>query len=298
MTRLTLLLMGVSLLGGALGLSCDDTSSTSDDGQLRVVTSLELFADMVRNVGGDRVEVAALLPAGADPHTYELAPARVADIARADVVFINGLGLEASIEDVVHNNAGEVVELAQGLTVITGEDGEGRDGNPHLWLDVKNAMAYVERIRDTLINVDPEGAGEYRANAEAYLGELETLDADMEAAVQELPPENRKLVTFHDAFPYLAKRYGLEIVAVVVSSPGKEPSAQDVADLTRTLESQQVPAVFKEPQFDASILDLAAGDAGVRVLDLLSDAFVEGVDSFVELMRYNMRQLQEGLGGN
>ena len=125
MTRLTLSLMALSLLAGMLGLSCDDANSgAGDDGRVRVVTSLELFADMVRNVGGDRVEVTALLPPGGDPHTYELAPARVADIARADVVFINGLGLEAGIEDVIRNNAGEVVELAEGLTSIQGEDEE------------------------------------------------------------------------------------------------------------------------------------------------------------------------------
>jgi ABC-type Zn uptake system ZnuABC Zn-binding protein ZnuA len=275
-------------------LSCNDDSSAGGEPGVRAVTSLELFADMARNVGGDRVAVATLLPAGSDPHTYELTPAKVSDVATADVVFMNGLGLEASIDNVVRENADRVVELTEGLPVI---DGESDAGNPHLWLDANNAMAYVERIRDTLSEIDPEGAATYEENAAEYLGELQTLDADFAAAIQRVPPEHRKLVTFHDAFPYLVKRYGLEVVAVAVPSPGQEPNPQDIAGLTETIQSQGVPAVYKEPQFDAEVLELAADDAGPRVLDLLSDAFIEGVDSYVELMRYNMRQLEDGLGG-
>ena len=138
----------------------------------------------------------------------------------------------------------------------------------------------------------------YEANSAAYLGELDALDSEMETAIGSIPPENRKLVTFHDAFPYLAERYGLEVVAVVVPSPGQEPSAQDVAQLTETLRSERVPAAFKEPQFNARVLELAADDAGVRVLDLLSDAYTGDVDSYIDLMRFNLRQLQEGLGGD
>ena len=245
---------------------------------------------MVRNVAGDRVEVSALLPSGADPHTYELPPSRVAEIARADVVFVNGLGLEGNLRDVIDENAGgEVLELTEGLETL--------DGNPHLWLDARQAARYVERIRDALVAQDGAGRADYEANATAYLEELGALDRELEAAVQSIAPERRKLVTFHDAFRYLATRYGLEVVAVVAPSPGQEPSAQDVAELTRTLRSEGVPAVFKEPQFNAEVLELAAAGAGVRVLDLLSDAYAEGVGSYLELMRFNLERLEEGLGG-
>jgi ABC-type Zn uptake system ZnuABC Zn-binding protein ZnuA len=258
---------------------------------LRVVTSLEVFADMVRNVAGDRADVSALLPSGADPHTFELTPGRVAEVARADIAFVNGLGLEGNVQDVIEENAGgPVVELTQGLDTI--------DGNPHLWLDVSNTVRYVERIRDALSELDPAEQEGYEANARAYLQELAALDGEMQVAVEAIPPGNRKLVTFHDAFPYLAGRYGLEVVAVVAPSPGQEPSARRVAELTETLRSESVPAVFKEPQFNANVLELAAEDTGVRVLDLLSDAFVDDVNSYVDLMRFNARQLQEGLGGD
>ncbi|MGB2694293.1 MAG: metal ABC transporter substrate-binding protein [Dehalococcoidia bacterium] len=281
----------------AFAAACDSGSS-SDKGKLSVVASLELFADMARHVVGDRAEVEALLPPGADPHTYELSPARVADIARADVVFVNGLHLEGNVVDAIETNAeGPVVELSRGLPVLEGDDQEDAKGNPHMWLDVTRAETYVEHIRDALIGIDPEGRATYEANAAAYLQELTALDLSFEAAVQAIPEENRKLVTFHDAYPYLAQRYGLAIVAVVVPSPGQEPSAQDVADLTDKLKTEHVPAVFREPQFNSEILEQAAREAGVEVRELLSDAYAEDVDSYVGLMEFNMRQLQEGLGG-
>ncbi len=277
---LVLAMMAASGCGG----SGDDSG-----GRLRVVTSLELFADMVRNVAGERAEVSALLPSGADPHTYELAPARVVDVARADVAFINGLDLEGGLSDVIRENAsGSVVELAEGLAIRP-------DGNPHLWLDAELATGYVERILLGLAAADPDGAATYAANAAAYADSLVALDGEMEAAVASIPAERRKLVTFHDAFPYLAEGYGLELVGVVATSPGQEPSARAISDLIRAIRDQGVPAVFTEPQFNADILESAADEAGVRVLDLLSDAFIDGVESYIELMRFNAAQLVEGL---
>lgn len=295
--RITLLALGLLLLAASLA-GCEESNGGIGPGaaepSVRAATSLELFADMVRNVGGERVVVEALLPPGADPHTYELTPNRVADVARADVIFINGLALEKAIQDVIDANAtGPVIELAEGLPVI----GAG-EGNPHLWLDVRLAARYVERIRDALIGQDPAGRTTYEANAAAYLGQLGDLDREMEDAVNAIPPERRKLVTFHDAFPYLAARYGLEIVAVAVPSPGQEPSAQRIAGLTQTLRDGGVPAVYKEPQFNADILEQAADEARVRVLDLLSDAYADRVDSYVGLIRFDMQQLLEGLNGD
>jgi zinc/manganese transport system substrate-binding protein/manganese/iron transport system substrate-binding protein len=297
----------VVLLTGALvaGGCADDDGSAG--GKVRAATSIEIFADMVRNVGGDRVEVDALLPSGADPHTFELSPGRVADVARADIVFINGLDLEHSIEDVINNSAeGPVIELSEGLPVLTDDqryteeegDEEEPGGNPHMWLDPRLAARYVERIRDELIAIDPNSSAAYETNAEAYLRQIGDLDREIEEAVLAIPEERRKLVTFHDAFPYLAARYGLEIVGIAVPSPGQEPSAQHIAELTETLRSAGVPAAYKEPQFSADVLDQAAAEAGVRVLELLSDAYVEGVHSYIDLMRYDLAQLQEGLGGS
>jgi manganese/iron transport system substrate-binding protein len=289
-------LAAIALLASVLLIACQKNETQGGGtATVKVVVSLDLFADFVRQVGGDRVNVSSLIPAGADPHTYEPTPSRVANLANADLVIVNGLGLEAALQDVIDQNTPSstpVVELSQGLSVITTD----HDSNPHLWLDVQNAIAYVERIRDALVEVDPAGAETYRANADSYLAELQTLDQEVAAAIDSIPPDRRKLVTFHDAFPYLAQRYGLEVVGVVVASPGKEPSAKDVADLVDAIAAEDVPAVFKEPQFNARVLELAADDAGVEVCTLYSGALDKKVDTYVKLMRFDASELARCLG--
>ena len=285
------ILAGV-LAAAALGAACGQDDEGADSGQVKVTATLGLFADLVREVGGDRLQVSALVPDGADIHTYEPPPSQIAKLGQAKLVVMNGLDLEAALEDIVRENASSsatVLELAAGLPTL--------QDNPHLWLDVQNGMTYVERIRDALASVDPAGADIYRANADRYLAELRTLDQEVTATVGSIPPERRKLVTFHDAYPYLAQGYGLEIVGFVVESPGKEPSAQEVTDLTKAIGDEDVPAVFTEPQFSARILDLAADDAGVEVCSLYSDAFTDEVKSYVDLMRFNARELARCLGG-
>ena len=280
-------------MASVLLIACQEEEE-GEDGEtprVNVVVSLAIFADFARQVGGDRVDVSTLVPAGADPHTYEPGPSRVAKLTKADLVIVNGLGLEAALEDVIEENTPSsaiLAELAEGLPVI--------DKNPHLWLDVQNAIAYVERIRDALAEIDPVGTDTYRANADGYLAELRALDEEVAAAIDSIPSDRRKLVTFHDAFPYLARRYGLEVVAVVVASPGKEPSAKDVANLVDAIAAEDVPAVFKEPQLNARILELAADDAGVEVCTLHSAALDKKVNTYVKLMRFNARELARCLG--
>jgi len=285
-------ILALALAATALSAACGQSSNTADSTQVKVTATLGLFTDLVRQVGGDRVEVSTLVPNSADPHTYEAAPSQIAKLSHAKLVVMNGLGLEAGLEKVIQENVSSsatVLELAAGLPTL--------QDNPHLWLDVQIGMTYVERIRDALASADAAGADVYRANADAYLAELRTVDAEVTAAVQSIPPERRKLVTFHDAYPYLAQGYGLEIVGFVVESAGKEPSAQQVADLTQAIRDEHVPAVFTEPQFSTRILELAAGDAGVEVCTLYSDAFTDQVKSYVDLMRFNARELVRCLGG-
>jgi len=285
-------LLAVALAAGALGAACGGDDETEDSGQVKVTATLGLFRDLVQQVGGDRVQVSTLVPDGTDAHTYEPPPSQIAKLSQAKLVVMNGLDLEAGLEDTIRENVSSsatVLELAAGLPTL--------EDNPHLWLDVDNAMTYVERIRDALTSADPAGADVYRANADRYLGELRTLDAEVTTTVESIPPERRKLVTFHDAYPYLAQAYRLEMVGFVVESAGKEPSAQEIADLTQAIEDEGVPAVFTEPQFSARILQLAADDANVEVCTLYSDAFTDEVKSYVDLMRFNARELTRCLGG-
>jgi len=289
-------LAATALLASVLLTACQEEEEKDQAAEVKVIATLDLFADFARQVGGDRADVSALIPAGADPHTYEPTPSRVAKLAKADLVIVNGLGLEAALEDVIEENTPSstpIIELSQGLSVINDDH---HDGNPHLWLDVQNAIAYVEHIRDALVEIDPAGTETYRANADSYLAELRTLDEEVTADIDSIPSDRRKLVTFHDAFPYLAQRYGLEVIGVVVASPGKEPSAKDVANLVDAIAAEEVPAVFKEPQFNARILELAADDAGAEVCTLYSGTLDKKVDTYVKLMRFNAKELVRCLG--
>ena len=279
-------LAAMAVLGGVILIACQEEEEEGQPAEVKVVATLDLFADFARQVGGERVDVSTLIPAGADPHTYEPTPSRVVELTKADLVIVNGLGLEAALEDVIEENTPSstpIVELAEGLSAI--------DENPHLWLDVQYAMAYVERIRDALAEIDLAGADTYRANADGYLAELQALDEEVAADIDSISSDRRKLVTFHDAFSYLAQRYGLEVVGVVVASPGKEPSAKDVANLVEAIAAEDVPAVFKEPQFNARILELAADDADVEVCTLYSGTLDKKVNTYVKLMRFDAKEL-------
>lgn len=181
------------------------------------------------------------------------------------------------------------------------EDAHGHahaEGNPHFWLDVEHAEHYVEGIRDALIRVDPEGEETYRQNAEEYQAELAELDGYIAERAQEIPEENRKLVTTHDAFPYFAEAYGFELAGVVIQNPDAEPGSREVAEIVRTVEEENVPAVFTEPQFNTGLADTIAAEAGVEVAELYSDTLVdeEAGESYEAMMRTNIDRIVEALG--
>jgi manganese/iron transport system substrate-binding protein len=275
---------------------------------IRVVTGVAIIQDLVRRVGGDGVEAFSIVPPGADPHTYQPTPRDVQALQGARLAVWNGLGLdETAAELVAEQRLPDLttVVLSDGITPLADdadsdvdEHGDGHAhaaGNPHLWLDPAYAVRYVEAIRDALSEVDPANAAIYQANAAAYIGEIDALDSWAQGEIATIPAERRKLVTFHDAFPYFAGHYGLDLVGVVLKSPGREPSAQEVASLVTEMQRHQIPAVYAEPQFNARILELAARDAGVQVRRLYSDAFDSQVTTYLDLMRFNVTSVVEGL---
>ncbi len=300
--------MAIILIAALLPLAAwQQRASAQTSGRMLVATSTTVFVDMIQRVGGDRVEAFSIVPAGTDVHTFQPAPQDIQRASRAKVAVWNGLGLDQRAEEAV---AGLNVP---GLTTLTlsdrlepivsseDEDAHAEEGdehagaNPHLWLDLTLAMRYVEQIRDGLAAADPQNAAIYQANADRYLAELAELDTWSRGEVATIPPARRKLVTFHDAFPYLARHLGLDLVGVVLKSPGREPSAREVAELVTEIKALQVPTVYAEPQFNARILELAARDAGVGVRTLYSDALDDQVTSYTDLMRYNVNSLVEGL---
>jgi ABC-type Zn uptake system ZnuABC Zn-binding protein ZnuA len=262
------------------------------------VTTMTVLGDLIQQVGGEKVEVKSLVPPGGDVHTYQPTPEDISRLSQARIVFYNGVHLEDWLDGMIRS-AGKpglvIVVLAEGLPVIQ-ESGE--EPNPHLWLDVANAKIYVERIRDGLSKVDSGNAGYYGDRAKSYLGHLDELDHWIQAQVDTIPPARRKLVTFHDAFPYFARRYGLALIGFAVESPGKEPSARQTAALIRKIKRERVPAIFAEDQFSPKLMEVLAKDAGVRVItSLYDDSLSSGpeANSYIAMMKYDVTQVVNAL---
>ena len=268
---------------------------------LRVGVTLPVFADFVREVAGDRADVFSILPPGADPHTYEPTPSDIESIASADIIIVNNTkpGVEGSILDVIEANKpsyARTLPLMDNVPSPRADElgnpettaAEAGD-NPHLWLDPTLAFAYASAIADALVVQDSFNAAYYYSNLEDYGRRLSQLSDDIAATVEEIPPEDRKLVTVHDAFAHLARRYGLEIVGFLVGGADEDPSPREIADLTRAIENQSVPAVFGEPQIgpQTRLLEQIADDTGVEVCTLYSDTLDDRFPTYIDMMRFN-----------
>lgn len=275
---------------------------TAARSQLTVATTTTVFADFIQQVGGERVEVLSIVPAGVDPHAFEPTPREARAVATADLLFVNGLGFEAWLAKLLENVGSSdltVVVMSEGLTPLPGvafsAHHHDEDGDPHFWLDVTYAMHYVRRIEQALSEHDPEGAEYYRSRTARYVDELEALDAWMLEQLGRIPPERRVLLTYHDAFAYLARRYGLELVGVLVRNPDREPSSRDMANLVREIRRLNVPAIFAEPQINPRLAQTLAAETGITVSVLYSDALTEEVPTYIDMMRLNTLSLVEAL---
>jgi ABC-type Zn uptake system ZnuABC Zn-binding protein ZnuA len=294
-----LALAGLALALAASSAGCGSTSAS--DGKLTVVTSTTVFADLVGSVGGDLVSATSLVPKNADVHTFEPRPADMKAVASASLLVMNGLGLDDWMEKTITNAAPEgtpVVKLAEdlpGVELLPGET-EGTQ-NPHLWLDVKYAQLYADRIAAALKQVDPAHAADYDSNATAYAQELEGLDAWVRAQIATVPEANRKIVTFHDAFPYYAREYGLTVVGVAVEAPGQEPSAAETAALIDAIKASGAKAIFSEAQFPTTLVDQLAAETGATVVsDLYSGALGDPpITSYEAVIRWDTEQFVKAL---
>jgi manganese/zinc/iron transport system substrate-binding protein len=239
-------LAGCSPASGALGRP--DLSNRP----ARVVVTTGMIADAVRIVGGARVEVTALMGPGTDPHTYHATQGDLTALRKADVIFYNGLHLEGKMADVLERLGKSVRSVAVTHTLDPEKDlrpaPEGFEGShdPHVWFDVKLWMKVVECVRDTLLDLDPAHAEEFRANAEHYLKELADLDAEVRTKAARIPSPRRVLVTAHDAFYYFGRAYGFEVRGLQGVSTAAEANTRDVEDLARFIAEKEVPAVFTE----------------------------------------------------
>jgi ABC-type Zn uptake system ZnuABC Zn-binding protein ZnuA len=301
LSRTITAVVAIGLAVAACGSQTGGSPSGAAPGALTVITTTTVFADMISQVGGDLVAVTSLVPKNGDVHTFEPKPRDIQTVASAKVIFMNGLGLDDWLEKTVTNAAAAGTPLIKlgvdlpGVTLLPGEDPGTQ--NPHLWMDVKYAEIYVARIADALKAADPAHAGQYDTQAAAYTARLETLDAGVRAKIATIPEANRSIVTFHDAFPYYAREYGITIVGVAVAAPGQDPSAGYTATLIDAIRASGVKAIFSESQFPTRLVDQLAAETGTKVVsELYDDALGDPpITSYEAVITWDTDQLVQAL---
>ena len=272
------------LLVSACGSS--QAAETSGGSPLAVVTTTALLADLAANVGGDLIEVTALVPPGADVHSFQSTPADSVAVSRAALVITNGGGLDRFLDSVVQGSMSDAaVHVVAAAPLLNSEEVD-----PHFWQNPVFAVTYVEVIRDGLIAADPENAAVYRANFDSYEEKLTKLDFDIASTLNTVAAPRRHLITFHDAFGHLAQRYGWESTALV-SSDASQVSPGPVVSLLKQVRKQGIAAVFAEPQFRSGLLENAAQEAGVEIGIIYSDVLDGGVASYIDMMLFNAKNM-------
>jgi ABC-type Zn uptake system ZnuABC Zn-binding protein ZnuA len=268
---------------------------------VKAVVTTGVLGDLVRNVGGEGVQVSVLVPPGTDLHSFQSSPKDSATIREARLIVLNGAGLDHFLEGIIDGakrRDAVVIEASEGLAPRPLPGGEEHEeGDPHFWQNPLHAIAYVENIRDGLAQTDPARAEQYRRNAEAYIARLRDLDREIEATLKSVPPERRHLVTFHDAFGYFGERYGFKVSAFLPTSGGDFSPAR-VAEIVSLIRQERIPAIFAEPQFAQDALRQIARDTGVAVGAIISDALTDQTPTYIEMMRANAGSLAGLLGAS
>jgi len=291
-----------ALLAIAWATGCGGGSGDSADAVVSAVATTTQLGDYARAVGGRRVSVKQILPPNADPHDYEPRPSDVLAIGDASLVLQSGGDLDEWLGDLVESAGGDakVVRVIESVRTIDGEDGAA---DPHWWQDPRNAVRAVESVRDELIVADPGGRSAYTSNAADYVEQLRRLDRFVAACIEQIPEDQRKLITTHDGLGYYADRYGLEVVGALIPSLSSQaqPSAKDTNALVEQIERLDVRAIFPESSLNPKLEEALAREAGAEVgdalyADTLGPAGSSGT-TYVGSIEANTRSIAEGLGG-
>lgn len=299
-----------AMLATACGGGGEKGTGASD--RLKVVTTVSPITSIAENIGGNRIDLEGIIPEGMNSHTYEPPPSVARTLASADLIIMNGLSLEEpALELAKANKKTGAVILLLGDNAITRDQWKfdfsfpesGGKPNPHLWPDPMLALRYAELIRDQLVSLDPENAEYYEGNLAAFRQRIEDLDRRIREAVATIPPQNRKLLTYHDSWAYFADRYGMQVIGAVQPADFSEPSAREVAALIDQIRAEGVPAVFGSEVFPSDVLQTIAREAGAQFVDKLRDDDLPGEPgdpqhSYLGLMVENMRVMIPALGGD
>jgi len=289
----------------------------SEGGKLRVVATTSIVADVVSEVGNGSIELTALMPANVDPHSYEPTPADLRAVSEAHVVFVNGLGLEEFLEEMLENvgTGVPVISLSAGLDALSfGEEFEGEDQasehpdeehnhgtyDPHVWFDPTHVMYWATRVGQALSLLDPEDVSFFERNVEQYHEQLRQLDQWIFVKVSELPEGDRKFVTDHRVFGYFAARYGFEIIGAVIPvfSSAAEPSAREIAELQESILDENIDVIFVGEFINPKTVEAIVKDTGIELVPLYTGALSEEegpAGSYLAFMRYNVQSIVDAL---
>jgi len=298
----------------SLTTSYAQENSTQGINKLNIVSSVAPITNIVQNIGGEKINLIGLVPEGVNSHTFDLVPSDAIKINNADLIIIDGLNLETELEKIANNaiaKNSKIHLLKLGDNTVDKADWifdfsfpkEKGDPNPHLWLNVYYAIKFANLTRDKLIEIDPFNSKYYTENSKKYTELLKQLDNGIKKSIMTIPPENRKLLTYHDSWAYFAPRYGMTVIGALQPSDFGEPSARDVADLIDQVRVEKVPAIFASEVFPTNIIDQIAKEGNITVVETLSDDDLPGKSgdnnhSYVGMMIENMKNMILPLGGN
>lgn len=294
----------------SIGCSLGDVVS---DREIKIATTVAPITSIVANIaGGSSAIITGIVPEGTNSHTFEPRPSDAATLESADIVFINGLVLEEPTKDLALANIRDGSNICELGTETLPESEyifdfsfpkEGGKPNPHLWTNPPMAKKYAQVVRDVLVRRDPSNATIYERNFSAFASKIDALNEATKTATATIPEDQRKLLTYHDAYAYFATNYGFTVVGAIQPSSFDEPTPKEIGELISQVKSQKVKAIFGSEVFPSTVLEQIGAETGVRYVDVLRDDDLLGVPgdpehSWLGLMRFNFVTIVEALGGD
>lgn len=309
-TKVTSLLLLTLIMFMGCGSSKEESNNTSSD-KINIVTSFYPIYISTLNIIKDVPNVNLINMTKAQTgclHDYQLAPEDLKTLSTADIFVVNGAGMEGFLDKVISNEKDlDIVDASEGIQLLTA-DGEGHshddedpnhdhEDNPHVWVSISNNIKQVQNIADGLAKYDPVNADKYKANAKEYISKLESLKSEMQEGINSLP--NRNIITFHEAFPYFAEEFDLNIVGVIALEPGTEPSPKELEETIELAKNNNVKALFTEPQYTAKAATTISKEAGVPIYTLdpivTGDSTPDSYNDYINKMKQNLETLKEAL---
>jgi len=280
---------------------------------LNIATTVAPITSIVANIaGGTPTLIKGIVPEGTNSHTFEPKPSDAASLESADIIFINGLVLEEPTKDLAMANLKESANVCElGTEILPVSEyiydfsfpKEGGKPNPHLWTNPPMAKQYAQVVRDVLVRRDPSNAVIYESNFSAFAAKIDALDDAIKISTASIPEDQRKLLTYHDAYAYFAKNYGYTVIGAIQPSSFDEPTPKEIGGLIQQVKSQKVKAIFGSEVFPSTVLEQIGAETGVRYVDVLRDDDLIGKPgdpehSWLGLMRFDFVTIVEALGGD